>query len=673
MKDIYNPNTNKNRELHEKKLNGNLYKEKEEYKQKHDKDFYDAYNTKPYAEVFCCMCLSQNINITKNQSFVYFIDYIYILDKVTASCFGNLTPNYEILLTHGIHQLKYENAVSKFQLDYNKILDGLEILRERIMEELKKSDKNTKRDSKIRWFENMRERGVEHFDEAIQRILFVNQIMWQTNHYLTGLGGLDMILYPYYSQDIKSGYLTKLEARELLKEFLRILHQYYWYKSSMLMGDTGQIIVLGKSKEDGTYDYNLLTELFIELIQESQLPDPKLLLHVNKNIPEHILEKAMVCISTGVGSPLLSNDDVVIPALLAFGVDEKDAFNYTVSACWEPLIGGKSVSLNNMTTLNYMRALENLFKREQLGHIDTFDKFLETYYQYLERNLNAVKRVVYNAHFQYDPVLSLFITDCREKSLDVSEGGAKYTHAGITSVAMGNVIDSLLNIKKFVYDTKRYSLVDIKKMILTNYEGRQQELELLKSQKRQFGTDRKEVIDLTKKIVKATTNYTKDFRTELGGKLKFGLSAPTYIDAGINTCASFDGRESGQPFVVHISNETADSYTEIINFASELDYGENRFNGNVIDFMVSPEFITDNLTKFVTLIQVGIEKGFFQMQMNVINSKMLIEARRNPDAFPDLIVRVWGFSAYFHDLPEVYKEMLIERALKNEGKAGCHV
>ena len=57
------------------------------------------------------------------------------------------------------------------------------------------------------------------------------------------------------------------------------------------------------------------------------------------------------------------------------------------------------------------------------------------------------------------------------------------------------------------------------------------------------------------------------------------------------------------------------------------------------------------------------------MQMNVVSSKTLIEAKKDPSKFPNLIVRVWGFSAYFKDLPEEYKDYIIERALKNEGNS----
>ena len=72
--------------------------------------------------------------------------------------------------------------------------------------------------------------------------------------------------------------------------------------------------------------------------------------------------------------------------------------------------------------------------------------------------------------------------------------------------------------------------------------------------------------------------------------------------------------------------------------------------------------------KFVDFLMFSTESGYFETQMNVTSSKLLIEAKKNPKKFPNLIVRVWGFSAYFNDLPEEYKNVLIERALKSEGK-----
>ncbi len=670
MEEILNPEVKNNVALHNKKISGELLEQKLEYLKKKEPEFYQLYMGAGIADSFVKMCELMRITLTENQRFVFFLDYDYMLDRASGYRFGNLTPDYRILLTQGLRSMRYgkEKKGEKFCEDYNKIIEGLCRLVNRIIEKL-----GGEEEEKTEWFQRILEDPAEHFDEAIQRILFVNQMLWQTDHYLVGLGAVDAILYPYYQEDIASGYMSEEKARECLKDFLKTLHQYYWYKSSMLMGDTGQILVLGGTDEDGNYRHNKLTVMLIEIVRELQLPDPKILLRVNRKTPVELLTLALETIATGVGSPLISNDEVIIPALTAFGIPRKDALQYTVSACWEPLIGGRSVSLNNMTTINFMRSLENLFRREQLSRITDFESLVETYLVYLGRNLNAVKRVVRNAQFQYDPVLSMFIEGCRERKKDVSQGGAYYFHAGVTSVALGNVVDSLLNMKELVFDTGKYSLFDVKRMMITDYREEERLLRFLKNRKRQYGTENPEALKLTDRIMRHVTKETEGFRTEYGGRLKFGLSAPTYIDAAKDSFASFDGRHAGEPFAVHISNETSESYTEIINFAADLDYMDNRFNGNVIDFMVNPDFLRNHLAQFAAMLQVGIEKGIFQLQMNVVSSHTLIQAKKNPEDFPHLIVRVWGFSAFFNELPDDYKNMLIERALRNEGKGTAMV
>ena len=120
----------------------------------------------------------------------------------------------------------------------------------------------------------------------------------------------------------------------------------------------------------------------------------------------------------------------------------------------------------------------------------------------------------------------------------------------------------------------------------------------------------------------------------------------------------------------HISSDKENlPYTELIEFSANLDYSGHRFNGNVVDFMISPNFMEDNFDKIVDFFIASIKIGFFQMQVNVVSSETLIKAKKNPQDYPNLIVRVWGFSAYFNELPEEYKDLLIERALKSEGKS----
>ena len=183
-----------------------------------------------------------------------------------------------------------------------------------------------------------------------------------------------------------------------------------------------------------------------------------------------------------------------------------------------------------------------------------------------------------------------------------------------------------------------------------------------------FGMINNERINLANEITNYLDDCFKDYANRFDGKVKFGLSSSDFMGAGAETSASFDGRKEGEPLSAHISLDSDKDFTRIVRFASKLDYSGANINGNVVDLMLSPDFIKGRLDEFTDLIYSSIKSGFFQMQINVVNSKTLIEAKEVPESHPKLIVSVSGFSSYFNDLPEEYQDLLINRALKNEGK-----
>ncbi|MCI8672214.1 MAG: hypothetical protein HFI89_01790 [Lachnospiraceae bacterium] len=628
-------------------------------------EFYEARAKQDFQESFRYLCENMEIELDDHR-FVYFLDFHYRF----YTQISNLTPAYKLILQEGLACRKYpkDGCSNDFCREYNAVLDGLILLSDRIIHCLE-IEKPKYFQQKLQWFRRMKESGAESFEEAIQRILFLNQMLWQTGSRLVGLGRLDMLLYPYYIRDIKNGNLTKEQAEQILKDFIGRLHEHYWFKSNVLLGDTGQVMILGGSDQEGNYIRNDLTDMILKAVRELQLSDPKIVLRANKKIPGDLLESALLCMATGIGSPLLANDDVIIPRLLDFGVEKGDAYEYTTSACWEPLIGGKSSSMNNEERLVYVKPLYDLFMEERLNRFQTFEQLKQCYLRYLKREIMRVKRRLYERSYQKNTLYSVFIEGCRESKKDIVSGGAKYHNIGMTTVALGNVVNALLNIKKYVFEEHRYHLVDAKKICFYDYQGYPETEYILKVNEDQYGCDTDKVIELSNEILRFVTENTKEFRTRDNGKLKFGVSNPSYINEADNVPASFDGRRAGAPFIVHISNENVSSYTELIHFASSLDYKENRFNGNVVDLMVNPVFMEQNLRKFQEMILRGIEMGFFQLQMNVISSSVLIEAKQNPENFQNLIVRVWGFSAYFVELPENYQDVLIQRALQNEGKS----
>ena len=602
------------------------------------------------------------VKIKANESdFVYCIDTDNIWPEFEENIFGNLTPDYSTFLNNGLMTQTFTSPCNRFENDRNVIVGALIGFINRIAESCKNMNAE-----QYNWFLRMSEYPADSFREAIQRILFVNMVLWQTNHRLIGLGRWDVLLENFYRKDVEKGTLKSDDTLAVFCDVLKLLHKDYQFKSNMLLGDTGQVIVLGGSTQTGEYIYNDLTEIIIEAVNKVSQPDPKLMLRVNKNTPRRIFDCALTCISTGCGSPLISNDDAIISKLIEFGIKIDDAINYGVSACWEPLISGKDTSLNNVTTLNFLRGLNNLLQRDNLDKIKSFDEFINRYLLFLSRNINAVKRVVSLQRFQYDPVLSLFMCGCYENRCDVAHGGANYHDIGITSVALANTVNALLNIKEFVFGTGEFTLQEVKQLVAANFVGYESLLVRLRERENAFGSDNSESINLTNEIVRFVSKKTIDFRNYLGGRLKFGLSAPSYINSAKGFPASFDGRLKDEPYTVHISNEKVSSQTAIILFAGALDYGENRFNGNVVDLITTPSFICNNKKKVVDFLMLSVKIKFFQLQMNVISSDVLITAKKNPTCFPNLIVRVWGFSAYMADLPEEYQDVLITRALENE-------
>ena len=488
---------------------------------------------------------------------------------------------------------------------------------------------------------------------ALQSILLWNALLWQTGHNLVGLGRLDKVLAKYPLPE---------NAEDLLCDFLKTLHCEYTFKSGVLKGDTGQIILLGGLDENSEYFCNEYTKLFIKCVEKIHLPDPKLLLRCSKNMPKELMELSMECNATGIGSPLFSNDDIVIPKLIDFGYEANDAYNYGVSACWEPLSIGNSLEQNNLANVEYGSCMHQVLVDEMLSECSTFDDVLNVFYKKLENNSIQIKIGLDKIAWEDDPLLSLMMG----LNTDIAEGGAKYNDYGILSVGMSAAVNSLLNIKKFVFEEHKYTLKDVQKIILDNYQNSVDDFALFSENENGYGTESDEAISLTNKIIAKTETFFKDYRNKFGGKVKFGLSSPGYLMTGQNCGATLDGRKAGEAFQTHISRDKGEPLTEIMNFESKLKFTGTSANANVLDVMVPSSLLKDNVDKFATYMMAGIKAGIFQLQMNVLSYAQLVDAKAHPEKYPNLIVRVWGFSAYFNDLPEEYKDHLINRAKQME-------
>ena len=632
------------------------------------KNFFKIYIQKPCnnkAEQIVKVINKLDIVPSKNKTFFYSIDCFKTIER-KYQILDNYSVDYNLIVNHSFKEIKDKlNLCSnnKFIRDETMIINALHSYIDRCKEN---KEIASQYGAQLNAIASIFERPAKSFFEGLQRILFFNQFLWQTGHKHNGFGRLDHILYDLYINDIKNKKITDNDVENMLCDFFNVLHENCWFKSTMLLGDTGQIIILGGTDEDKKYQCNDLTYKFINVSMKLKLPDPKVLLRCSSNMPDDLLELALNCISTGIGAPFLSNDDAVIPALISFGYKPEDAYNYVTSACWEPLIAGESCDQNNIMSINFAKPFVNMLNDIDLNNITTLEDLTTTYKNYLEKYLDKILLRLSQMIFEEDPLLSLLSNSAIQNGKDIVRGGAEYKNIGVTSIGLASVIDSFMNINKYVFVEKEYTLTQLNNFRKENFYGQQKLLDEMSNISPRYGSDEPIIVKLTNKIVAMTKDIFENYTTNLGGRFKFGLSSPQYINEGKVTEATFDGRHSGDPFTVHISSGKALPITELLSFATQIDYSGAGINGNVVDFFVTPNVIKENIQKFITLFKVAFKNGLYQLQMNVVDSAKLIAAKKDPEKFPDLVVRVWGFSSYFNDLPEEYKDLLIQRAIENE-------
>lgn len=615
----------------------------------------------------CKRYILKLLNVIFNDEEVYVLSLAYACNRIKASSIGSFVYPFDSRFRRRHPSGKL--IICSNTVDYERVMDS-------DIDELRKTiDKANS--FRYRWMYRILLSCIEHvyhksaidlpynllyetprsLHDAIQKILFYNALFWQADHWHVGLGRLDKVLYPYYRNDIDRGFLTYGEAKQLLIDMLGILNRDIEAKSGVVIGDTGQYILVGGIDDENTNVDNELTYLFLEIFRDYNKPDPKLIIRVNANTSDELWQQIIKTVCAGNGSPLIMNESEVMNRMIEFGYDEDDVKDVGTSACWEPLIIGKSFDQNNsLPSIVALEALDNILNSGK--SFLSFDAVLSSF---LDELKVIIKREACDISFDCSPLYSLFFEDCLNRHLDYSNGGAKYSYHGLQVVSLPNTVNALLNIRTFVFEKQLVALDTCIDAIKNNFNNHKDLRYLFKSNSLKYGVPDKDVLDLTNTIMEFVSKCVEEIRIN-GNKVKVGFSSPNYVSQSKKFPASLDGRLAGEPFAVHISPVSSSvGFPEIVRFATMLDYSGNRINGNVVDFILPTSYV-DNQDKLMHIVKDACSRGLFELQLNILDLDTLIKAKENPELYPNLIVRVWGFSAFYKDLPDEYKDVLIERA-----------
>ena len=384
---------------------------------------------------------------------------------------------------------------------------------------------------------------------------------------------------------------------------------------------------------------------------------------MNRNTPLETYIRGSELTSKGLGFPQYSNDDVVIKALQRWGYQREDSYHYVVAACWEFIIPGYGMDIPNIGSLSFPKCVSDAVS--QIEKADTFDQLLEMTHVNIKREADELIQLAHDIYMEPAPLLSLMMYDTIEKGHDVSKG-SRYNNFGFHGTGLATAVDSLAAVRKYVYDTKEISKERLLQALKNDFEGENELCNMLRYEAPKMGNDDDATEMLASDLLDYYASCLEGRKNDRGGIYRAGTgSAMYYIWQARDLGATPDGRHSGEEFAANYSPSLftrLEGPYSIIKSFTKPDLSKVA-NGGPLTIELSDTMFrnAESIEKTARFVRTFIQRGGHQMQINAVNREKLLDAKKHPEKYRNLIVRVWGWSGYFVELDECYQNQIIKR------------
>ena len=502
-------------------------------------------------------------------------------------------------------------------------------------------------------------------------------------------GRLDQVLWPYARMDFERGTLDAAGALELLGCFavkLCELVPVFSRRITRFFGGmfNGQVVVVGGTDRHGADATNPLTLLFVELMDRLRTRQPNYHARLHPGTPRAMRARIARCLADGAVSPAVYNDEVIVPLLRARGIDEPDARDYATVGCVEPVAAGRSFLSTDAALFDVALCLElalgqgrRFGRRRRIGPrtapaerarsledvIAAFRTQLEHGVARLMMDLGPVEEA--NRRWHPTPLTSLVLDGCLQAARDATAGGARYNGSGIQGVGVVEVAESLAALEAVVFTQQRATMAEVVRACRDDFEGAEAlRARLLAAPK--YGNDDPTVDRLVGRVMELFAATLAGRRNTRGGAYVAGFySVTAHVGFGEIVGALPSGRRAGAPLSSGLSPTSGMARkgpTAALSSYAHLPLHVAR-NGVNYNLELAPWTVAgqQGAQWLEALIGGALQAGVMQLQVNVLDPRILVEARDHPGLYPGLLVRVSGYSAYFDDLSPALKQEIIDR------------
>ncbi len=548
------------------------------------------------------------------------------------------------------------------------------------------------------------------FWEAIQLVHLANcMILIECNGHSVSYGRFDQYMYPYYERDLSRGAATREQCQELIENFFIKIWDLNKLRSHILIrtfgngGIGGPCLTVGGITAGGTDATNDLTYMVLDAHAHVRIPNPWLAVRLHSNTPWELKVKTANCIRMGTGEPKIFNDDITIPSLMSSDVELTDARDYQVCGCVEPDVSGKTYGWHDAGHMNIAKVLElaindgrclhcgptcarwekcgKLGKRlgpqtGDLAKMTTFDQVLESYEKQMDywcAKMCTLLNAVDMAHQAIHPLpfLSTIMDGCIEKGVDVTTGGTKYNFTGPQGIGIGTAGDGLSVIKQLVFEERNVTGRELLDAVEANWVGHEPLYAYVNSDHvHHYGNDDDYADMLTKFAMDTYCKYVERRPNAHGGFFQPGCYSVTVnVAHGYNQWASVDGRTAFEPLSdcmgpvhTHCCSHDIKGPIAICKSVTKMDHARAT-NGTLLNWKFAPTTMAGKAGRddFIALLDEYVCRKGMHSQFTVASQETLLAAKKDPDHYKDLLVRVAGYSAYFVELHKDLQDDIIGR------------
>lgn len=488
------------------------------------------------------------------------------------------------------------------------------------------------------------------------------------------IGLIDRYLYPFYKKDIESGNLTKEEASEYLQELFLMLQARIHISSDRFYRGGESHFCVGGYLENGEDGFNELSKLIVDSLMELPTWIPQISLRWTRKTPHEVLHYMMDCERKDPNKRIaFVNDEPRITGLMKYtGFSYKKAITYSMIGCNEIALPGGIVF--GFDQMNIVRCVQNTFfnRREDIVKTKTFDEFYDIFQEEMFNDLweaNKIGRGLQTIRSRdCNLVSNIFIDGCITNAKSVTQGGTDtYIAVGVL-IGISNVIDSLSVTKQLVFDEKKITMEKLIDALQNNWNGYEDLREYILKKGMFFGNDDDCSNSIANRFFKSLDNWnTGDNYLKkpwvFGNLIGYNEHNKFF---GNNTKATPDGRFDGDMINFGIGQSEGkdrNGLTALLSSVAKCDPYSILTGPSVTNVLLDEQLVKkdENFEKLVYLFEAYFKMGGTHFQLTYVSKEDLINAKKTPDKYKNLRVRVSGFSDYFVFLNEGLQDEIIQR------------